>query len=183
MSPLPPLGFFAKPASGGGTAYDSIATITGSGNPSSITFSSIPSTYTHLQIRIFGRMGAGARFQVRYNGDTGNNYALHTILGGGTNAFAAAGASTSYMQLGYTDGDALMFCVNVVDILDYKNTNKYKTMRALTGYDKNTATSGEVGLWSGLWQNTAAISSITIFSNNGATFDTNSSFALYGIKG
>lgn len=166
-------------------AFDSIATLTGSGTPTSVTFSSIPSTYKHLQVRIFGRMGAGARFQMRFNGDTGANYALHTYLGGGTSAYglSGTGSTITFMQLGYTDGDASIFCANVVDILDYTNTSKNTTMRALTGYDKNTLTSGEVGLWSGLWMNTSAVSSITIFSNNGATIDANSSFALYGIKG
>jgi hypothetical protein len=66
----------------------------------------------------------------------------------------------------------------VIDILDYANTNKYKTMRTLSGYDANG--SGNVGLFSGLWMNTAAVTSINLltFYDQYATY---SSFALYGI--
>lgn len=166
------------------SSFESIATLTGSGTPTSVTFSSIPSTYKHLQVRFFGRLSGTSRFQMRFNGDSGNNYSVHAILAGGTSIYGIAGTpSGTSLSLGYTDGDPYIFCSNVVDILDYANTSKYKTTRALTGFDKNTATSGEVGLWSGLWLNTAAISSITLVSNNGATIDANSSFALYGIKG
>jgi hypothetical protein len=69
--------------------------------------------------------------------------------------------------------------VIVIDILDYTNTNKYTTVRTLGGYDNNG--SGAVALFSGLWLNTAAITSI----QTGAFFagdDTNSQLALYGIK-
>ena len=70
-----------------------------------------------------------------------------------------------------------IFGTFIVDILDYANTNKYKTMRALDGFDANG--SGYAVLWSGNWRSTSAVSTITI---TGGTFAQYSSFALYGIK-
>ena len=135
-----------------------------------------------MQVRAFVRGTVGGRLEMRFNGDTGNNYAIHVTLGGGSTALSAAGTSTYRMQLGYTDGDANIFSVNVADILDYTNTNKYKTMRALTGYDKNTLSSGEAALWSGVWMNTTAISSIS-FTYSSGNLDQYSHFGLYGIRG
>jgi hypothetical protein len=77
-----------------------------------------------------------------------------------------------------TSAAASIFGAGIVDILDYANTNKYKTLRALAGVDFNG--SGRVGLTSGLWQSTSAINAITL---EGSSFVQYSSFALYGIKG
>jgi hypothetical protein len=77
---------------------------------------------------------------------------------------------------------ANIFSGFVIDILDYANTNKYKTIRYLSGYDANG--SGRVGLGSGSWRSTSAVTSITLqgleYSSNYKQY---SSFALYGIKG
>jgi hypothetical protein len=67
----------------------------------------------------------------------------------------------------------------IIDILDYANTNKYKTARSLRGYDANG--SGNMSLISGLWMNTAAISNITLTARGGSV-DQYTTFALYGIK-
>jgi hypothetical protein len=75
---------------------------------------------------------------------------------------------------------ASVFGAGVIDILDYANTSKYKTIRTLSGWDKNGG--GNVGLSSGLWLSTSAISSIVIGSQTG-NLVTNTQFALYGIKG
>jgi hypothetical protein len=68
--------------------------------------------------------------------------------------------------------------VFIIDILDYANTNKYKTVRTLGGYDANG--SGVVSLRSNSWRNTSAITSVKFYTG-GTTSD--SRFALYGIKG
>jgi hypothetical protein len=75
---------------------------------------------------------------------------------------------------------ANIYGAGVIDILDYANTNKFKTVRSLTGTDLNG--SGQIILGSGLYQQTTAITSITLEAN-GVNWLTNSSFALYGIKG
>ena len=114
---------------------------------------------------------------MRFNSDTGSNYAWHELYGSGSSAAAGAGSSATYMKVAYTDVNP---GVAVVDVLDYANTSKYKTMRSLNGSDNNG--SGYILLRSGLWQNTNAITSITIYPNTG-TISANSHFALYGIKG
>ena len=169
-------------------AYDSIATFSGTGSSGTITFSSIPSTYTHLQLRVLLRGTASNTsdgWNARFNSDTGANYdGGHILYGTGSAAGAFhVGASTTYMQPGDIVGasaTASMFATAITDILDYTNTNKNTTIRTLYGFDLNG--SGTVALSSGLWMNTAAITTITLTTNSGS-FATNSSFALYGIKG
>jgi len=178
-------GYRAFAAAGGD--YESIATVTvGAGGASTVTFSSIPSTYQHLQIRVLARMGAGAGPYAHYmtfNSDSGSNYRNHYIYGSG--ASAAAGSTTAETKIVMWDyygggGTANIFGAGVIDLLDYQNTNKNKTTRNLGGYDANG--SGEIFLSSGLWQSTSAISSITLIPESG-NYAQYSSFALYGIKG
>jgi len=153
----------------------------GSGGAADVTFSSIPSTYTHLQIRGLARIVTGGQAGViQFNGDTTTtNYYQHGIeaLGSGT---PGAYASNSFPTIISIPSTANIFAVTVTDILDYKNTNKYKTIRVLTGQDKNG--SGELYFSSGLWKNTNAITSILI-KPNASSFVEFTQFALYGIKG
>jgi len=170
-------------ASSGGAAaggdYESIATVTvGGGGSSSITFSSIPSTYTHLQIRALMLTTSAANIVTRFNSDNGTNYAYHELTGSGATAAASGASSTGSPYSGYTSTQP---GVMIQDVLDYANTNKYKTNRILTGSDANG--SGYVIMRSNLWQNTAAINRIDITASGGANFNQYSSFALYGIKG
>lgn len=168
------------------TAYESIATVTvGSGNASNITFSSIPSTYTHLQLRgILRNIGGatGDNLYMRFNSDTASNYTAHWVEGDGSSVSAAAVAPWNVMLPAFIptpDYTASVFNTLVIDILDYANTNKFKTIRSLSGFDRNGA--GRNGLFSGLWRNTNAVSTITFTCSN--NFVQYSQLALYGIKG
>jgi len=189
---MPVLGIVASQISGHlfapSGAYDSIATTTLSSTTGTITFSSIPATYTHLQIRIMSRSTrsqTGDYIAMQFNADTGSNYAYHGITGDGSAASAFGLASQTFMDIeraAAATATASVFGVSVIDILDYANTNKYKTMRCLGGFDNNG--SGEIYLTSGLWQNSNAITSITLKAQSGtSSFVQYSSFALYGIKG
>ena len=156
----------------------------GAGGASSITFSSIPSTFTHLQVRILARSttaGANAIYNFSaFNSDGGSNYSYHTLQGDGSSAFAGGYATQTNMQFRDLPGataTANAFGVAIVDILDYANTSKYKTLRYLGGYDVNG--SGLVGIDSGLWQSTSAINTFTI--NTYSNFAQYSTFQLYGI--
>ena len=166
-------------------AYESIGTITvGSGGLSSVGFSGIPQTYKHLQLRIMDRNPSGEYISLRmtFNGDSSALYTSHELYGSGAAAGSTGTASTTYLVpfLVAPASATGVFGVGVCDILDYTNTNKFKTMRALTGYDANG--SGYVELVSGVWRDTTAISSLTIVPNAG-TMAQYSQFALYGIKG
>lgn len=168
-------------------SYESIASTTvGAGGVGSITFSSIPSTYTHLQIRYLVRSSFAAGSDIvltRANGDSGNNYAAHRIYGDGSSVGAQGFTPQSYFlgpDCPAASSAANIFGVGVFDFLDFANTNKNKTMRALGGRDENG--SGYVWLNSGLWLNTGAITSIVFLCGNGNIVQ-NSVVSLYGIRG
>jgi hypothetical protein len=170
-------------------SYESIATVTvGAGGASSISFSSIPSTYTHLQIRGILResdtnTGAGALW-MQVNGDTGSNYAWHRAWGNGSTATAGAGSSTTWSLVGINSrsgNGSNIFGATIIDLLDYSLTTKYKTFRALSGEEANSS-NGYSGIHSGLWLNTNAISSITLYPSATYSWTQYSQLALYGVK-
>jgi len=166
-------------------SYESIATVTPSGT--SVTFSSIPQTYKHLQVRLISRTTRNDAsvdgLYLRMNGDTAGNYSTHFIQGNGSSASVVAGSNSTVILAAYNGADAQtpanVFSASVWDILDYTNTNKYKTTRSLFGYDDNSA--GTITFASGNWRNTAAVTSLTFLAEG--NFVANSHFALYGIKG
>jgi hypothetical protein len=163
-------------------SYESIQTVTvGAGGASTITFSSIPSTYTHLQIRSFIKGSSNDQdIWVNFNGDTTSNYSQHRLYGDGASAVSGGLASGSKIEyFGRSGSGTSVFGPSIVDILDYKDTNKFKTIRSLTGWDNNG--SGFVMFTSGNWRLTSAITSMVITPQSG-TFAQYSSFALYGIK-
>jgi hypothetical protein len=190
---MPILGIMASQISGhlANPAYESIQTTTLSTATSSITFSSIPATFKHLQLRVMARTDrAGSPFDaflIKVNNDaTSANYTYHYLLGDGSNASAGQengsyGGAVVYRLPGATAA-ASIFGATVTDILDYTSTNKNKTLRSLGGADYNG--SGEIYFGSNLYLATpAAITSLVIVPRTGTNFITYSSFALYGIKG
>ena len=188
---MPILGILASAITGNlvTNSYESIATTTVTSNVASITFSSIPATYTHLQLRIFTFIDtSNPTLIMNVNGDTGSNYTFHRILGfnGSASSAGSSSARTSY-ALGFC-GAPSYASTGIIDFVDYANTNKYKTARSLIGSNANgnfpgSTQEGYVSLWSGVWMNTSAISSIVIApEGGGVNFTQYSSFALYGIK-
>ena len=186
---MPILGIIAssfRSAAGPTGAYDSLATVTLSATASSITFSGIPSGYKHLQIRALTRTNRADLVDyifVNFNGDSGSNYTRHFINGDGSTAASAASTSATTAQLIYAPGASQtsgVFGAAILDILDYANTNKYKTMRTLLGLDGNG--NGQITLNSNLWMSTSAINSITFIPIPGNSFVQYTQFALYGVK-
>jgi hypothetical protein len=169
------------------TDYESIQTYTLTGNQTSVTFSGISSTYTHLQVRLMAR-GDASGFNdtsvlMQLNSDIGTNYSFHGLGGDGSSPYTFGSATQANMNVGgvsAASGLASSFGVTVIDLLDYANTNKYKTVRALGGSDRNG--NGTVYLHSGSWRNTNAVTAIKIYPGNSTNFVQYSSFALYGIK-
>ncbi len=166
--------------------FESISSITvGSSGSSIISFTNIPSTYAHLQIRAMSRKssaGGGDGIFIRFNSDTSTNYSVHDLTGNGSSASAYGAGSTGQMNPTCTATSvesANVFGVQIWDILDYANTNKYKTLRAMNGYDNNT--SGKVRYGSGLWRSTSVITEINITGNTD-NFSQYTNFCLYGIK-
>lgn len=166
-------------------SYESIATTTvGSTAVSSVTFSSIPSTYTHLQLRISARGNSGTYDWGFIKINSATSGTSHYVLGNG-----AAVDSNSYlnsaqpllMHFSGASATSGIFSLNVLDFLDYTNTNKNKTVKAFGGVDANG--SGVAELSSYLYStNTNAITSIEIVGWAVGSFVQYSTFALYGIK-
>jgi hypothetical protein len=183
MSPILGIWASSKAVSADTGAMFPLQVITVGAAASSVTFTNIPGTYSHLQIRMIGSMTSGGPddCRIQFNSDTGNNYARHYIVGSGSAASASGTATTSFgiISANMLPSTASTFGAAVIDILDYANTNKYKTMRALGGYDANG--SGYVGLSSTLWQNTNAITSVKLYPTS-STFPQYSQFSLFGIK-
>jgi hypothetical protein len=176
-----------------GGSFESIATATGTGSSATITFSSIPSTYKHLQIRGIYRDTRTVNtidvpISIRFNSDSGGNYISHQLTGNGSAASAASSGTgddkINIYNAGVTDGtSAGIVGASIIDIIDYASTTKNKTVRGFAGGDANTAsTDFKVSLSSGLWINTAAVTSITVFGT-AANLSTSTVFSLYGIKG
>jgi hypothetical protein len=167
------------------TSFQPIASFTaGAGGSTAIDFTSIPATYTHLQIRYFNRNAAASDATLlNFNKDsTVANYVKHNVRGNGTST-QSVGQVNIFPDLPttpYLGVTSSVYNGVVLDILDYANTNKYKTLRALGGYDANG--SGQIWFVSALWKNTSAITSIKLYAESG-NIAQYSSFALYGIKG
>jgi hypothetical protein len=163
--------------------YESIATVTaGAGTLTNIVFTSIPQTYSHLQLR-------GIINQAYSANDNGyaavelNSVAVsyrHFLWGTGSSPVGYSDAAGAMLDTILSSTATTTFAPFVLDILDYTNTNKAKTLRALTGWDNNG--SGNVYMTSGLWNNTSAVNSISILGTNG-NYRQFSQVALYGIKG
>jgi hypothetical protein len=165
------------------TSYESIATVTGNGTASSVTFSSIPATYSSLQVRI-SYLATATKLFLQPNGDTNTaNFARHALFGDGStvSALGAAASTSPFITNLGADSSTTNPTVVIIDIHDYASTTKNKTVRVFTGIDNNG--SGAVNLNSILWMSTTAISSLVIPNQNGTNYNTGSTFSLYGIKG
>jgi hypothetical protein len=167
------------------SSYESIATASGNGSSATLSFTSIPSGFKHLQIRGIGRDTSGSSGNnpatITFNSDTGANYDSHLLYGLGSSAGGAASTSRNNLYwIGEFVGTADLFGAIVIDILDYTDTNKNKTVRSFGAFDSNGG--GRIDYTSGLWRNTSAITriDITVGASNWAN---NTQFALYGIKG
>jgi hypothetical protein len=173
---------------GGGAAnsYESIATVTASSGATSITFSSIPSTYKHLQVRWMANTyntTSNEGLYIQFNGVTTASYSFHYLNGDGSGAGASGGGSVTYPCLTPTilPPTGSTYGVGILDVIDYADTTKNKTARMFSGKDTNGATTQNVVLASGAWYSTNAINSLTFKTGTG--FSSTSTFALYGVKG
>ena len=172
------------------TDFYQIATTTLTGNQLQIDFSNIPQTYTHLQLRAFVRNSEAttdSETTFRFNDDSGANYSDHQLRGYGTAIISNATANRTKGRAGYNTGSTTTsntFGVWIMDILDYTNTNKFKTTKTLCGYDNNGTNFSGVYLISANWRSTSAVTKISLTGDNqaGRNFVQYSRFDLYGVK-
>lgn len=167
--------------------YVAIATVTvGSGGASSISFSSIPNTYTDLALKMSLRSNrtdyATDNVRMTFNSNT-TGYTTRRLEGSGSAAFSDVNASTTSFLLGYADGDTMTadtFASMDIYIPNYAGSNN-KSL-SVDGVTENNATFAMMALGAGLWENTAAITSLSIFPQVGTLWKQHTTATLYGIK-
>jgi hypothetical protein len=160
-----------------GNTYEAIATQTLGSAAATVTFSSIPGSYTDLVlVANAGQVTGNNGFRFQVNSDTASNYSYTYLLGNGSAASSGRGTSStsgeseSLMATTLTGTFTLQF-------MNYSNATTYKTI-LVRGGDASQKVDATVNLW----QSTSAITSITLFPGGGQSFITGSTFSLYGIK-
>jgi len=166
---------------------EAIATQYLEADAASVTFSSLGS-YEHLQLRYSAKedaTGNEGALGLRFNGDTGGNYTYHRMQGSVSTVSATGGTSQNAIYLYYctTNGDnASVYGTTVLDILDYRNANKNTTVQCSNGNVGGGTSPNRVVFESGLWDNTAAVTSITLTIGWGSNIVRGSEFTLYGLN-
>jgi hypothetical protein len=159
------------------STYEPIATSTLGSAASSVTFSSIPSTYTDLVVVAAPLASSAEEFVMQFNGDTAGNYSATILWGDGSTAGSIRVSNQTYAYLNYYASVSTTQNTQIFNIMNYASTTTNKTVvgranRADSGVDAAVA----------LWRSTAAITSIALKLKNGSNFSTGSTFTLYGIK-
>lgn len=166
-------------------------TLVGAGGTTVIEFKDIPQGYKHLQIRGIGkttRSGANnyvSDISMIFNSDSSNNYSRHGMyVFGPTYAYSVTDANIVGIQSISADGDGAIpnvFGAFIIDILDYNNINKFKTVKGIGGTLTTPSYSDILGFNSANWRSYNPIENIKITA--AFTFKQHSRFSLYGIKG
>lgn len=158
--------------------YEPIQTQVLSGTQATITFSSIPQTYTDLVLVahcVSISSATSSSIGVQFNGDTATNYSRTLLFGNGSTIASTRDSSVTSSAILYYEGQTLL-AANVLNIMNYANTTTNKTFIARANYASST-----VRLGTGLYRSTAAITSVTLVPTT-SSFATGSTFTLYGIK-
>jgi hypothetical protein len=173
-------------------AFELIQTTTVGTAAATVQFANINgyTGYTHLQVRAVGQVNIGSsaglhNVFVRLNSDTGSNYAYHHLYGDGVNDQTSGSSGSGFMLIrnafgSQANGLEIFSGAFIMDLLDYKSTNKTTTMRALGG--SVNPDEKMIGISSSLWNNTAEVTTILFYLNTGS-FNPGTRFSLYGIKG
>jgi hypothetical protein len=183
---MPILGVIDSAKSGNlyAASYESIATINFAIDSAGFDFANIPQVYQHLELRFVTQSSLSATLDnlaLYANNDTSNVYSTHSLYGNGSSVTSNAFTTQPriYLPSIVSANLTAQFTVGIIQILDYTNTNKFKTTKTFSGFDANG--SGITGFSSGSFQSTSAI---TRFSGGtSANIKAGSTFALYGIKG
>jgi len=180
---LIPLGFLAS-SGGVDGSYELIATALGTGSSNTITFSSIPQAFKHLEIRaVLRSSGFAQSFTIRFNGNSDTLYSSHKLVGNGSSVDVGVAPDQPHISFDSTLGassEANVVGAAVMQILDYSSTNKNTTLRSLGGV---RGTSNSIHLNSGLFRSTSAITSLSLIAGGTDFFSNLTRVSIYGIKG
>ena len=154
--------------------YEPIATTTLGSNTATVTFSSIPGTYTDLVLVAAGSMTSQTDGVITFNSDTGNNYSRTYMFGNGTSAISGRNTSSGALLVCYWGTGRNHAIIN---IQNYANTTTYKT-----AISRNTNPANDTYAGIAMWQSTSAITRIDFACTSSQSWTTGSVFTLYGIK-
>ena len=156
--------------------YEPIANYTASAS-STVSFTSIPSTYTDLILVALGNSNTTGsstnNWRLQFNGDTTATYSDTMIASAGSTATSSRDSSSAVMYLGACPQTSASQQHTIFQIMNYSNATTNKTVIA-------RGNSGDyLNAGAGLWRSTAAINRIDIFMTGQTISGT---FSLYGIK-
>lgn len=155
--------------------YEPLATTTLGSATATVTFSSIPSTYTDLVLIATVKLTTDNtdRLILQFNNDTSNNYSTTFLYV--ENSTVLSGRMTNVNEMRFYNQSTANFYPNIIHIMDYVNNTTYKTAIGRTSAaDISPVTTV------GLWRSTATITQVDVKSPN--TFTSGSTVTLYGIK-
>ena len=157
------------------STYEPIASSTLGSTASTVTFSSIPSTYTDLILIVSATVSSGLCNVTMTFGDTSSLYSRTNLIGNGSTAVSnrQSGEALTYICTVANTAQS----AGIAQIMNYSNTTTNKSY-----FLRDTYAAGAVIQRVGLWRNTAAISTIVLGNDGGTTFAVGSTFTLYGIK-
>ena len=152
--------------------YIPLATLNLSTSTSEIVFSSIPATYRDLIVVFTGTGTISDNQRARFNGNTGSNYSVVFARGNGSTATSSSSTDT---QFTFGEIDSSVVCTNIMQIFDYAQTDKHKTI-----LQRSNDTTNSVFMYAGRWALTDAINTISIYPASGS-YNIGATCSLYGI--
>jgi hypothetical protein len=160
--------------------YEAIATQTLSSVTGTVTFSSIPQTYTDLILISSRQQASAARLFLRFNSDTTTLYSSTYISGEGATTYSGRESTTSAISVGgiWNGTTTTTWATNITHIMNYTNTTIFKSTLTRDSNDKGAT--GPVEAMAGLYRSTSAITTVNVVG--GSNFAIGSTFTLYGIK-
>jgi hypothetical protein len=159
-------------------ALDALGSVTFATTTASVLFSSIPQTYTNLEVRIFAIGVTNGDMLIQLNGS--NMQKSHFLFANPGTAAGATTVYTGYLNYATNLSDTYPY-ISLVSVLDYKNTNKLKTVKGWFGINKNATTGSEINLTSHYYNSTSPVTSLTITATGGG-FGAGTQISLYGVK-
>lgn len=153
--------------------YVALATLTLTGTDTEIIFASIPATYRDLVIVTDATSDANSGLYLRFNGISTTTYSTVGAYGNGSQAISFS------QTLSFTNANFISSGrgTNIIQLMDYSATNKHKSVIARASYAGNQAQ-----MAAARWASDSAINQINLFMDGGRTFQSGSTFSLYGIR-
>jgi hypothetical protein len=165
-------------------SFQSISSAVGTGSSNLIEFTSIPSTFKHLQVRMNALSTSGSTMSLRFNNDSSSSYNFSWLQATGDNNVSAAGdGQQGQVPLRGCVTNGSFPAINILEIANYTSTSIYKVFTCISGFNNGTGNGGySMVVQTGAWASFNAISSIQLYTGAG-NWTTNTTAALYGVMG